>query len=477
MYHFIFLFLFTLSSNSFAFTFTPDFLFGIASAPAHVEDELNDPWLDFAREGRVKAFYNTQNPEERLRFWTEPEKELELLKKLNLDIYRMGISWTRLVPKDPFNAQGELTEPLIQNEEAFEKYQLIFQELKKANIKIMLTLFHHSMPQWAHERGGMQDELVQKAFIMFSLEVMRRLEDKIDFWITFNEANVFSFMTHILGSWPYGEKSFLAAVNFPFYKGRYFKELDGMIKAHNQIYTEIKKDFPSMQISIAHNYASYEGVDWIGKLIALWPESNMNEYFVDGVQDHIDYLGMNYYGTEYFSLQGLIFKEGTLYSEAGRGVAPIGFLQTVKKAYARYHKKIFITENGIADRTDVVRKPYLVEHLHALNLAQSEGVEVMGYIHWTLSDNWEWADGYCPKFGLVDVERENNLARQPRESFFLYQKIIEQRELSSKLREEVWNNFLQDKTEEYFLCRAEDQASSLDEPRKVPLIKTTDWKL
>lgn len=453
------------------------FMYGLASAPAHVEDQLSDPWLDFAQEGKVRAFKNKILPEERLRFWSEPEVELELLEELKIDIYRLGISWTRLAPEDPFGEEGELVKATIQDEDAFAKYQEILERLEKANIKVMLTLFHHSMPKWAHLRGGMQNEQVRKAFVTFSLEVMRRLEKKVDFWITFNEGNVFSLMTHVLGMWPYGQRSLAALINTPLYKGRYFTELDGMIEAHNTIYDEIKKEFPSMQISIAHNYASYQGTDIIGNIISMWPKKNMNEYFIDGVKDHIDYLGMNYYGVEYFSFKGLIFKENTLYSEAGRGVSPQGFLDVMKEAFKRYGKKIFITENGIADRTDIIRKPYLVEHLHAMDLAQKEGVEVMGYIHWTLSDNWEWADGYCPKFGLVDVDRAHNLQRIRRESFYIYQEIIQERGISAEFRENVWEDFLHDKTENYFLCRAEDQSTPLDNARKVPLVKNTDWKL
>lgn len=452
------------------------FMYGLASAPAHVEDELNDPWLDFALEGNVRAFKNQTEPEKRLRFWTDPQKELELLKELKIDIYRMGLSWTRLVPEDPFNEKEELVS-IIQDEEAFLKYETILDDLKNADIKIMLTLFHHSMPKWAHQRGGMQNELVQKAFVMFSLEVMKRLTNKVDFWITFNEANVYALMTHILGAWPYGKKSIAAGINSPIYKGRFFTELDGMIKAHNEIYDGIKKDFPSMKISIAHNYASYQGVDFIGKLISLWPKKNMNEYFVDGVKEKIDFLGMNYYGAEFFSFKGLIFKKDRVYSEAGRAVSPEGFLEIMLEMHERYQKKIFITENGIADRTDIVRKPYLIEHLHAIELAKNKGVDVLGYIHWTLSDNWEWADGYCPKFGLVEVDRERNQQRVRRESFYIYQEIIAHKNVDIELRENIWEEFLNEKSESYFLCRAEDQSTALDEARIVPLIKKDNWKI
>lgn len=158
---------------------------------------------------------------------------------------------------------------------------------------------------------------------------------------------------------------------------------------------------------------------------------------------------------EVVSGAGLKLVETDEYSESGRGVYPDGLFRMLIQYNERYkHLKLpfLITENGVSDATDMIRRPYLVEHLLAvyaamtmvlsLNLAFQfalklyvsqhnnilvaalQGVPVLGYLFWTISDNWEWADGYGPKFGLVAVDRKNGLARIPRPSYNLFTKVI-----------------------------------------------------
>ncbi|KAJ7533178.1 hypothetical protein O6H91_13G036500 [Diphasiastrum complanatum] len=117
------------------------------------------------------------------------------------------------------------------------------------------------------------------------------------------------------------------------------------------------------------------------------------------------------------------------YSEAGRGVYPDGLLEVLNAFHKRYRAhhpslKYIITENGFADSRDLRRRPYLLEHLLAAYTALKQGIPLEGYFHWTLSDNWEWADGYCPKFGLVAVDRIHELKRHPRPSYYLYQQVL-----------------------------------------------------
>ncbi|MCI09106.1 beta-glucosidase-like SFR2 chloroplastic-like, partial [Trifolium medium] len=107
--------------------------------------------------------------------------------------------------------------------------------------------------------------------------------------------------------------------------------------------------------------------------------------------------------------------------------------------YKHLNMPFIIAENGIADETDLIRRPYLLEHLLAVYAAMNEGVSVLGYLFWTISDNWEWADGYGPKFGLVAVDRANNLARIPRPSYHLFSKVVNTGKVTREDREKAWN--------------------------------------
>ena len=107
--------------------------------------------------------------------------------------------------------------------------------------------------------------------------------------------------------------------------------------------------------------------------------------------------------------------------------------------------------------------------------AMNEGVNVLGYIQWTLSDNWEWADGYCPKFGLVSVDRENGLKRTKRDSFYLYQKIAMTNKVSKDMRDTAWKRVESSFGRDRPFCRANDAQTPLDEPVLIPL-KSFDWR-
>ncbi|KAL0853843.1 hypothetical protein Bca101_058995 [Brassica carinata] len=173
--------------------------------------------------------------------------------------------------------------------------------------------------------------------------------------------------------------------------------------------------------------------------------------------------GINYYGQESVSGVGIKLVETDEYSESGRGIYPDGLYRVLLMLHERYkHLKIpfTVTENGVADETDVIRWPYLIEHLLSLYAAMlkffSLGVTIsltvfggfydsvvpmLGYIFWTVSDNWEWADGYGSKFGLVAVDRSNNLARTLRPSYHLFSKIVKSGKITRKDRSHAWIEF------------------------------------
>ncbi|PHT94129.1 Beta-glucosidase-like SFR2, chloroplastic [Capsicum annuum] len=164
--------------------------------------------------------------------------------------------------------------------------------------------------------------------------------------------------------------------------------------------------------------------------------------FLDSISDKMDYIGINYYGQqEVICGAGLKLVETDEYSESGRGVYPDGLFRVLLQFDERYKHldlPFVITENGVSDGTDLIRQPYLLEHLLATYAAMIMGVRVLGYLFWTISDNWEWADGYGPKFGLVAVDRANNLARIPRPSYYLFSKVVESGKIMREDREKVW---------------------------------------
>ncbi|KAL2338918.1 hypothetical protein Fmac_013364 [Flemingia macrophylla] len=526
------------------------FFFGLATAPAHVEDRLDDAWIQFAEEksgegggdsegkqkadavigsasadggsqravtsprGRkplklameamirgfekymevegqereedqrpnVTAWHNVPHPEERLRFWSDPETEIKLAKDTGVSVFRMGIDWSRIMPVEPVNSLNESV-----NYAALERYKWIISKIRSDGMKVMLTLFHHSLPPWACEYGGWKLEKTVDYFMHFTRLVVNSVLDLVDYWVTFNEPHVFCMLTYCAGAWPGGHPDMLEAATSALPTGVFQQAMHWMTIAHSKAYDYIHELSNSSNpiVGVAH-HVSFMRPYGLFDIAAVSLANSLTLFpYIDGISDKLDFIGINYYGQEVVSGAGLKLVENDEYSESGRGVYPDGLYRMLLQYHERYkHLNIpfIITENGVSDETDLIRQPYLLEHLLAVYAAMIKGVPVLGYLFWTISDNWEWADGYGPKFGLVVVDRANNLARIPRPSYHLFSKIVKTGKVTLEDRDRVWDELQravkEKKTRPFY--RAVDNhclmyAGGLDEPVQRPYIER-DWR-
>lgn len=533
-----------------------EFFFGLATAPAHVEDRLDDAWLQFAEEKpcntsessqqlqpadallasaagdggsqptasveakrtlkkkksrkiameamirgferyieeeeqevsvdehihNVAAWHNVPHPEERLRFWSDPDTELKLAKDTGVTVFRMGVDWTRIMPREP---TGDLKESV--NFAALERYKWIISQARSYGMKVMLTLFHHSLPPWAGEYGGWKLEKTVDYFMEFTRLVVDAVSDIVDYWVTFNEPHVFCMLTYCAGSWPGGNPDMLEKATSALPTGFFNQAMNWMAIAHSKAYDYIHEHSSLSEplVGVAHHVSfmrPYGLFDIAGVTFA----NSLTVYpYLDSIAGKMDYIGLNYYGQEVVCGAGLKLVETDEYSESGRGVYPDGLFRMLLQFHERYkHLNVpfIIAENGIADETDIIRRPYMMEHLLAIYAAMIMGVPVIGYLFWTISDNWEWADGYGPKFGLVAVDRANNLARIPRPSYHLFSKVATTGKVTREDRERAWNELRwsvkQKKTRPFY--RAVDKhgymyAGGLDEPILRPFVDR-DWR-
>jgi beta-glucosidase/6-phospho-beta-glucosidase/beta-galactosidase len=479
MYFKLFLsFVFILSANAKELNFNkyPSMLFGIASAPGHVEDQLDDMWLEFAENGGVRAFYNHAIPEQRLKFWSEPEVELDWLKKSGAKLFRLGVDWGRLTNKT-YSARcfKKRKCQISLDREVLAHYKKIIKMARDRGLKIMLTLLHHSEPRWALINGGLKNKKVRKHFEKFAIQVFNEMSNFVDYWITLNEPTLYGVLTQMAGLWPSS-----TAKPGPWQLVGGFRKLQNqLIKAHKNIYHQMKKISPEAKIGIAKRIDFYYGDNFISNIFAGLSNSQFNYHFLDKTINAMDFIGINYYGIENVKGLGISFNPKIEYTEAGRGIYPTGLKLMLKKLNQKYNQgrqlPFIITENGIADALDTLRPAYLAEHLAALYSAMEEGIKVEAYVFWTLSDNLEWADGYCPKFGLLSVDRDNGLKRTPRPSFFLFQTIATKRFLSLEQREKAWKTYQLSWGSQRPFCRTEDAVHALDYPSNK-IIEGIDWR-
>ena len=439
--------------------------FGVANAPGQVEDSLSDIWLDWGYQGKIAGFTKTPRAQDRLEFWSKPEIELDLARETGFQIFRFGVDWGRIMPA-----------PHVFDESVIRTYHSLIKKIRQRSLKPYLTLMHHSLPDWLQDQGGWMQDSARGHFLEFARRMFKEFHSDVSVWMTFNEANVFVALAHTAGIWPPGEHRPLTSFfHFGPLRGEAVIALDRMADAHNAFYSWAQQHYPGSKIGVAHNLAWYTGKGILDRFAARWVSNVMNWRFLERIRNHMDFVGFNYYGAEWLKSGRIDLDPEEEYSEAGRAVFPEGLLLLMREAYQRFHLPMIITENGMADRTDILRPAYLIEHLKAVEQAKKEGIPVEAFILWTLTDNLEWADGYCPKFGLFEVDR-STMKRTARPSQALIKTIIQSREIPNDLRDQAWRTVETHRGKPRPFCRNTDGVQGLATPTQRP-VSEKDWRL
>jgi beta-glucosidase len=321
-----------------------------------------------------------------------------LLKKLNFNAYRFGIEWSRLEPEEGHWDEAEIAH-----------YRCYIEKLREMDIEPVLNLWHWTVPVWFDELGGFKKNANLKYFDRFVQKVADEYGHLIRYVITLNEPNNFATFGYWLAVWPPQEKNFSSMIQV----------YANMVRAHKRAYKILKRKHPEMQVGIANQLANIQAkrphnlFDEISTKVMryLW-----NWWFHRRIRKQQDFVGFNYYFTDYYT--GMFKRENpkTPLNDLGWYMEPEGLYPLLLRIWARYKQPIIITENGVADAEDEDRRWWIEESIVAMQRAMSEGVKIKGYFHWSLLDNFEWADGYWPKFGLVEVDRAHGMERKIRPS-------------------------------------------------------------
>ena len=424
--------------------FPPDFLFGTATSATQVEGRCEGTdWLAFASEpGRIK---NGDSPAVACDHWNRFREDVALQARMGMGAHRLSIEWARVEPR-PGEIDGS----------ALDHYREVFGALRDAKIEPMVTLHHFSLPLWMVERGGLLAAELPERLARFTSEVVRALGDLCTLWITINEPSVLAAHAYLLGVWPPARKDPVAAVrahhrmleaHVAMYRAAHDADRAG--KARVGVAHHLRAVQPERPDRIADRAAAalmrrtfndafalalVEGRMYGGALDRRRGERGFRVTDARGTQD---FFGINYYSRdvvrfsvahagEMFVARGV--PPGAPVSDLGWEIFPRG-LGTLARAWAaRSGLPVYVTENGIADAADTRRASFLVDHLAELEAAIADGVDVRGYFHWALLDNFEWAEGYAPRFGLAAVDYATQ-ERRLRSSGELYGRIARARAL------------------------------------------------
>jgi beta-glucosidase len=400
-----------------------EFLWGTATAAYQIEGgNFNNDWWEWERSGHIKGGDSAQVACDSWNHWRD---DLDASDWLGANAYRFSVEWSRLEPEE-----GRF------NEAALARYLDMLQEMKKRGIEPVLTLHHFTLPLWLARRGGCESADFAQAFARFCSFVVPILGPLVRWWVTINEPNVVAALGYLYGVFPPGVKSL----------GRTRIVMRNLILAHAAGYRIIKKVRSDAQISIALNMlnATPASPALQDRLAARLIDQAYHRSFLDACTSGkvglpmtlagripeaartMDYIGLNYYTRNYFALRlkgGLVeVRKQVSRSDMDQEMYPQGFYQALKEV-GSYGLPVMVTEHGIADREDRWRAGYLRECLDWMKKAMSEGVQVTGYLHWSLLDNFEWNEGYSQRFGLFQVDFKT-LLRTPRPSAAAYREII-----------------------------------------------------
>jgi beta-glucosidase len=352
------------------------------------------------------------------------KEDIEIVKKLSLNSFRFSIEWSRIEPQEgKFSREG------------IEFYRKILTFLKSTNITPIVTLWHFTSPIWFADKGGFEKKENIRYFERFAKRMVEEFGTLTKYWITLNEPVGYVVSAYSQGIFPPNKKN-------PILMVRVYRNY---IKAHRRVYDIIKSISPDAQVSIAKHNIWFEAADnfFLSKIIVRIAGRYSNQDFLEKIKDKIDFIGLNFYNTQFidrakvgFFLKLAIFGSNSEYKPAkiaeGLKRSDMGWYLNPKAFYnilmdlKHFNKPIIITEHGIADSEDTERADFIRDSLVEVHKTIREGLDVRGYMYWSLTDNFEWDKGFWPQFGLVAVDLKNNFKRSIKKSAFVYKKIAEQ---------------------------------------------------
>lgn len=419
--------------------FPKNFLWGAATSSHQVEGDQHNDWSEWEKKNadRLAAeppHYDNPHWEKFAAQASEPKnyisgdacdqynrygEDFDILSELHLNAYRFSIEWSRIEPKE-----GAF------DEEAIAHYRDVIAALRSRNIEPFVTLWHWTLPLWLSQKGGTAAGTFPSHFERYAKKIAETLGSEITYWITLNEPDVHTSFSYLLGAWTPERKNIFLAI-------RTYRNL---IRAHNRAAVAIKSVLPDAQVGISKHQVYFEMarptlVNRLIKFAADWP---WNFYFLNRIDRHQDFIGMNSYQRKIVDNGIDVTGSGAdpkknremIQTEFGWEYSPesiYGALMELK----RYGKPVYITENGIADSTDELRPRFIRDSLTAIHRAIEDGIDIRGYFYWSLLDNFEWDKGFWPRFGLVHVDYATQ-KRTIRESARLYGRIAESNALETE---------------------------------------------
>lgn len=322
--------------------------------------------------------------------WTHFDKDIEVLKKIGVNHFRFGIEWARVEPRP-----GEY------NEKAIRQYVDMARRLRAAGIEPVVTLWHFTFPDWLYTTNPKPNVNFlhpdqEEAWKRFVQKMVKALAPEVRVFIPQNEPNGAVQLGWLAAHWPPG--LFLNT-------GSYKKALDQAVKNFRYAAEVIRKERPDALVMSVHSLPMWrKNLVMDPTLVTYHTLLRQNFDHLDKIYDVCDLIGINYYYSQNADIPDLLNhgsgEKSLNYTQMGWKIDPRGLFDIIKQVGTRYEKPMVIVENGIGTQNELKRIKYLRDHVNQVRRALAAGYDVRGYFAWTLVDNYEWTEGFEPKFGL-----------------------------------------------------------------------------
>lgn len=434
--------------------FPQKFSWGVATSAYQIEGEFDTKgkgpsiWDTFTNQNKFKkGNANTTND-----FYNNYKEDIKIVKELNLKVFRFSISWSRIFPKG-------IDEP---NKEGVQFYHKVINECVKNDIEPWVTLYHWDLPQVLENKGGWANRKILDWFSYYVDFCTKEYRKNIKYWIVLNEPMSFTGLGYFSGMHAPGKKglkNFLPAAHH----ATLCQAIGGRIVRKNVPLAKIGTSFSCSYVSpknfLPRNIKAANRMDALLNRFFIEPSlglgyptetipglKKINKYFRPGdkelMQFQFDFIGIQYYFkivAKYSLFPPILFsnevsatKRNVNTNNMGMEIYPKGLYKMCKK-FNKYKKvkAIYISESGIClddavkngKIEDDQRIKYFKKTFKHVLKAINKGVKVKGYFFWTLVDNFEWADGYKPRFGFIH-NNFNNQKRTLKKSAYWIQKFL-----------------------------------------------------
>jgi len=430
-------------------TYPPEFIWGAAASSYQIEGAWNEDgkeesiWDRFSHtSGNIK---NDDSGDIACDHYHRYKEDVALMKELGLRAYRFSISWPRVLPK----GRGNINKP------GLDFYHRLIDELLGAGIEPWLCLYHWDLPQSLQDKGGWANRDIVQHFASYTALIARQFGDRVKKWVVLNEPAVVAVAGHLLGIHAPGIKDVNA----------FLKVSHHLLLSQGKAIQVLRDINPNFEVGTALNLSPVYPIssarkdqEAASRLDECWnrwyldplfkgeyppfAEKMINPTKEDMVVIHqpLDFLGVNYYHRLLVAhdpteplIGARLIPRSAFVTEMGWEIYPDGMYEILMRLKREYNDPVlYITENGAAfddkvkrngEIQDDDRVAFLRDHMVAAYRALKEGARLRGYLVWSIMDNFEWAEGYVKRFGLVHVDYRT-LKRTPKKSAHWYKQLI-----------------------------------------------------